>query len=171
MKPGSTFASRRLARGRSRMGIAMTEFAICAMPFFLMVFGIMEFGRLFMVIQSLNAAARIGAREGVLDGVNSAAVETAAKNFLKSANLDTKARVIILNGQGFDDSPTSPPSLSTMVTAYKATNPPVNYEVDDAQPRQLFIVRVEADFGDVALSKPWWVPNVPVYGQAVMRHE
>lgn len=171
MKPGSTFVSRRLARGRSRTGIAMTEFAICALPFFMLIFGIMEFGRLFMVIQSLNAAARIAARAGVLDGVNSATVETTAKNFLKAASLDSKARVIILNGQEFDDSPGDPPSLSDMVTAHKAVNPPVNYEVDNAQPRQLFIVRVEADFNDVALSKPWWVPNVPIYGQAVMRHE
>ena len=56
----------RLCR-RNRQGAAAVEFAIVAPLFFLMVFGLIEFGRAVMVQQVIVNAAREGARVAVLD--------------------------------------------------------------------------------------------------------
>jgi Flp pilus assembly protein TadG len=48
-------------------GVAAVEFAIVAPLFFLMIFGMIEFGRAIMVQQVLTNAAREGARLAVLD--------------------------------------------------------------------------------------------------------
>lgn len=52
---------------RNRQGAAAVEFAIVAPVFFMMVFGMIEFGRAIMVQQVLTNASREGARVGVLD--------------------------------------------------------------------------------------------------------
>jgi Flp pilus assembly protein TadG len=52
---------------RKRQGAAAVEFAIVAPLFFLMVFGMIEFGRAIMVQQVLTNASREGARVAVLD--------------------------------------------------------------------------------------------------------
>ena len=52
---------------RNRQGAAAVEFAIVAPVFFLMIFGMIEFGRALMVQQVLTNASREGARVGVLD--------------------------------------------------------------------------------------------------------
>ena len=53
---------------RSRRGAAAVEFALVAPLFFLLIFGMLEFGRMVMVQQLLTNASREGARLGVLDG-------------------------------------------------------------------------------------------------------
>ncbi len=47
---------------QSRHGVAAVEFALVAIPLFLTLFGIYEFGRFIMVRQVLEHAAREGAR-------------------------------------------------------------------------------------------------------------
>ncbi len=54
---------------RARSGAAVVEFAIVAPLFFLLVLGIIEFGRMVMVQQVLTNASREGARVAVLDNV------------------------------------------------------------------------------------------------------
>lgn len=49
-----------------RRGAAVTEFAVVAPVFFLMIIGFIEFGRALMVQQVLVNAARVGAREAIL---------------------------------------------------------------------------------------------------------
>lgn len=50
-----------------RQGAAAVEFALVAPVFFLMVFGMIEFGRMIMVQQVITNASREGARIAVLD--------------------------------------------------------------------------------------------------------
>ncbi len=52
---------------KQRRGAAAVEFAIVAPIFFLLVFGMIEYGRMVMVQQVLTNASREGARIGVLD--------------------------------------------------------------------------------------------------------
>ncbi len=52
---------------RIRQGAAAVEFAVVAPIFFLLVLGMIEFGRAIMVQQVLTNASREGARTGVLD--------------------------------------------------------------------------------------------------------
>jgi Flp pilus assembly protein TadG len=76
----------RLCR-RNRRGAAVVEFAVVSPVFFLLVFGMIEYGRLVMVQQLLTNAAREGARVGVLDNSTAAEVTAAVNTYLNSANI------------------------------------------------------------------------------------
>ncbi len=72
---------------RKRRGAAAVEFAMVAPVFFLLIFGMIEFGRLVMVQQVITNASREGARIAVLDGATGAEVNTAVENYLTGANI------------------------------------------------------------------------------------
>lgn len=65
----------------------MVEFAVVAPLFFLLIFGMIEFGRMVMVQQVITNASREGARIGVLDGASTSDVTTAVNNYLQSASI------------------------------------------------------------------------------------
>lgn len=81
---------------RKRQGAAAVEFAIVAPVFFLMVFGMIEFGRAIMVQQVLTNASREGARVAVLDSTTPTAslVANTVDNYLESAGV-TGANVTV----------------------------------------------------------------------------
>ena len=64
------------------------EFAIVAPVFFLLVFGMIEFGRMVMVQQVITNASREGARIAVLDGTTTAEVTTAVNNYLQGGSIN-----------------------------------------------------------------------------------
>ncbi len=66
----------------------MVEFAVVAPVFFLLVFGMIEYGRMVMVQQVLVNASREGARVGVLDNATAADVEERVNTYLTSANIN-----------------------------------------------------------------------------------
>ncbi|REK18432.1 MAG: pilus assembly protein [Planctomycetota bacterium] len=70
-----------------RMGSAAVEMAVVAPLFFLMLMGMIEFGRLVMVQQVLTNAAREGARVGILDNRTAADVQSASNQFLSAAGV------------------------------------------------------------------------------------
>ena len=72
---------------KKRLAAAVVEFAIVAPVFFLMVFGMIEFGRMLMVQQVLTNAAREGARRAVLDGASTSEVESTVNNYLASGSI------------------------------------------------------------------------------------
>ena len=55
--------------------------------FFLLVFGMIEYGRMVMVQQVITNASREGARVGVLDGSTSTDVSTAVSTYLTAARI------------------------------------------------------------------------------------
>jgi Flp pilus assembly protein TadG len=63
------------------------EFAVVAPLFFLMVFGMIEFGRMIMVQQVITNASREGARIGVLDGATTSTVRSAVRNYCQGASV------------------------------------------------------------------------------------
>lgn len=63
------------------------EFAVVAPVFFLLVFGMIEYGRMVMVQQVITNASREGARVAVLDGSTAADVSTAAEGLLSGASI------------------------------------------------------------------------------------
>jgi Flp pilus assembly protein TadG len=71
----------------NRKGVAAVEFAIIAPLFFLLVFGMIEFGRAIMVQQVVTNASREGARLAVLDGSTGTQVKTAVVNYLQGASI------------------------------------------------------------------------------------
>jgi Flp pilus assembly protein TadG len=76
----------RLCR-RKRQGAAAVEFALVAPIFFLMIFGMIEFGRMVMVQQVITNGSREGARLAVLDGSSGATVISVVNGYLESARI------------------------------------------------------------------------------------
>src|ERR687887_330805 len=64
-----------------RQGAAVTEFAIVAPVFFMMVIGFIEFGRALMVQQVLVNASRVGARMASTTGSTTASVQSAVQSY------------------------------------------------------------------------------------------
>jgi Flp pilus assembly protein TadG len=73
---------------KKRRGAAVVEFAIVAPLFFLLVFGMIEYGRMVMVQQIITSASREGARQAVLDGSTATEVETSVDTFLNNVSVD-----------------------------------------------------------------------------------
>jgi Flp pilus assembly protein TadG len=69
---------------RNRRATAAVEFAIVAPVFLLLVFGMIEYGRMVMVQQIITNASREGARTAVLDGATTSSVTSAVNNYLTS---------------------------------------------------------------------------------------
>jgi hypothetical protein len=77
----------RLCR-KNRRGAAVVEFAIVAPVFFLLVFGMIEYGRMVMVQQILTNASREGARFAVVQSANNTtAVQDVVEDYLQSASI------------------------------------------------------------------------------------
>jgi Flp pilus assembly protein TadG len=127
--------------GRLR-GAAAVEFAIVAPIFFLVVLGIIEFGRMAMVEQVITNAAREGARVGVIDDSTRQMVEDKVRRYLASAGI---------NGATIDVEP-DPPSSAGYGESVTVT--------------------VSIPFDDVSwLPNPFFVGGKTLTAQAVMRRE
>jgi Flp pilus assembly protein TadG len=72
---------------KQRRGAAAVEFAIVAPVFFLLVFGMIEYGRMVMVQQIITNAAREGTRVAVLDGSTTSGTKTAVINAMAAGNI------------------------------------------------------------------------------------
>ena len=72
---------------RNRRAAAAVEFALVAPVFFLLVLGMIEYGRMVMVQQVLTNASREGARAAVLDGADWAEVEALVTAYMASGSI------------------------------------------------------------------------------------
>ena len=72
---------------RKRLGSAAVEFAFVAPLFFLLVFGMVEFGRMVMIQQVITNASREGARKAVLDGASSSNVKSAVVTYMSNGGV------------------------------------------------------------------------------------
>jgi fructose-specific component phosphotransferase system IIB-like protein len=133
---------------RNRQGAAAVEFAIVAPVFFLMIFGMIEFGRAIMVQQILTNASREGAREAVVDGAVKATVITHVGNYLANSGI-TGATVTMLDKDGASVDP------STMSYGEPLT------------------VKVQIAFSNVSwLPAPWFIGgSTQMVASTVMRRE
>jgi len=160
MKSATT---RLVVNSSERRGATLVETAVTLPVFFLFVFGLLEFGHAFMVINSINAAATKAARLGISEGITTADVEARLDELLGASIDMTHATVYVKDASVFDSGGVDPTSINY------ATLPAI--EVGDAEPRQLFVVRAEVPYEDVAIMPPFWVTNITLSGQSVMRHE
>ena len=118
------------------------EFAIIAPVFFMVVLGIIEFGRMAMVQQVITNAAREGARIGVLDDTTTAQVNNQVPHYLTGAGI---------NGATVNITPDPPSSagLGESVT-----------------------VQVQIPFDSVSwLPNPFFIGGTTLQAQAIMRRE
>jgi len=68
--------------------VAAVEFAVVAPVFFLLIFGMIEYGRMVMVQQVITNASREGARLAVLDGANFEEINSQVNDYLNSASIN-----------------------------------------------------------------------------------
>lgn len=95
---------------RKQRGAAAVEFAVVAPVFILLIFGMIEYGRMVMVQQMLTNASREGARRAVLEGATDSDVRTVITNYLTPAHIPvTSSDITIQVGD--------PPTTAAISTA------------------------------------------------------
>lgn len=119
------------------------EFAVVAPVFLLLIFGMIEYGRMVMVQQMLTNASREGARRAVLEGSLEADVRDVVIDYLAPANIPVKSQdITIMVGD--------PPAAAALSSA--SFGDPVH-------------VKVGINFGQVS-----WLPS-PMYLSGSTRME
>ena len=139
---------------RHRLGTALVEMALVLPIFFMVVLGIVEFGRAMMVGQMVTNAAREGARLAVIDGNTNADVKAHINSFLTNSINASESDVTI----AIDIEPAN--SLSSTPT-----------DVVDAKPRDLIQIRVTVPFSAVNYVPGNYLADKNLIGQSSMRHE
>jgi hypothetical protein len=103
--PGRRCGTRR-SRRKNRRGAAVVEFAFVAPLLFMLIFGIIEFGRLLMVQQILTNASREGARRAVLEQATASEVESVVTTYMSSSSVSGASVTVSpsqLTSLGFGD--------------------------------------------------------------------
>ncbi len=132
----------------------MVEMAVVLPIFIAVVFGIVEFGQAFMVLQLVNNAAREGGRIAIVNGSsNTEATQAVLDTLAESAKID-------------------PTDVTVTITVTpESGNPDPGNEVANANKRDLCTVAVSVPFSAVALVSGEFLMSVPLKGQSSMRHE
>ena len=157
-------SARRRACLANRNGTALVEVAITLPIFFTFVFGLVEYGRLQLVSNMLQAACRNGARLGATEDVTTAAARARVQEILSSAMNPEDVTITVKDASVYD---TEGPYPGTPAD-YDALP---DIELDDAQPRQLFLVRASVAYNDVALIPFPVLQGASLFGQSLIRHE
>lgn len=157
------FRTRLKTTQKNRTGAALVETAVCLPVFFMFMFGIFEFGYAYMVINALNSACRKAARYGIEEQITTADVITRVTELVGKSIDSSKITVYVKDASTFDNASVNP-------TAVNYSSLP-SIELSQAEPRQLFVVRVEVPYEDVAILPPFWITGATLKGQSVMRHE
>lgn len=150
-----------------RRGTTAVEAAFVFPALFLLLFAIIEFGHAQMVSDLLKAASRTGARYGATEGVTTAQVITKVQEVLATAIDPQQVTVLVKDASVFDDGGAIP----TEQTNYAGLD---EIQLQDAEPRQLYVVRVSVPYGAVGLLPVGvyrWLSDLTLTGQTVMRHE
>jgi Flp pilus assembly protein TadG len=77
----------KFTHSRRESGQSVVEFALVMPIFVILLFGIIEFGRLWMTVNVMTGAAREGARVAAIYGTSSGQARTAAQNVLSAGHV------------------------------------------------------------------------------------
>ena len=92
-------------RSGSQRGVAAVEFALIAPVFFMMLFGLLEFGQAFWKQQIITSVVREAARYGVVAAdprPSAGQITTKAQERLTDVGLDSASSTITIKGAGGD---------------------------------------------------------------------
>lgn len=132
----------------------MVETALVLPIFFMIVLGIIEFGRAMMVAQLLTNGAREGARLAIMADATNTSVETAVLDFVESS-------VGVPRG-----------NVSVTITVTPATgNPDPGNNLANANKRDLCNILVSVPFADVDYLPGEYLADRNLIGQCAMRRE
>ena len=147
-----------------RRGTTAVEAAVVLPVFLLFVFGLIEYGRLQLVSNLLNSACRGGARYGATEGVSAAAAQGKVEQVLGAAIDISDLTVVVKDAAVFDNGGPLPSTAADY-------NAMPNLALENAEPRQLFLVRASVGYNDIAFVPFSILDGVTLHGQAFMRHE
>jgi Flp pilus assembly protein TadG len=137
-----------------RGGAAMVETALVLPVFFMIVLGIVEFGRAMMVAQLLTNGAREGARLAVMADATNTSVETAVLDFVETSVGVPRGNVTV-----------------TITVTAAAGNPDPANNLANANKRDLCNVLVSVPFADVDYLPGEYLADRNLIGQCAMRRE
>ena len=140
---------------QGRRGTVTVEMALVLPIFTMLVFGIIEFGRGFMIMQLVTNAAREGCRRAIIDGSTNTDVTNYIQTFMQStANV-------------------APASTTVTITVTPATGNPANPSSNLATcvSRDLVNVKVQIPFSEVQLITAKYLAGKTLTSEASMRHE
>ncbi|MCA9036811.1 MAG: pilus assembly protein [Planctomycetaceae bacterium] len=140
-------------RFRDRKGAAIVELAAVLPVFMMTLIGIIEFGRAMSVSQMLNAAAREGCRQAILDGST-------------NANVTADVRDLVVNTV---NCPIGAVTVTIAVTS-ESTGQTLT-DVSLAKPRDLIEVDVLVPQESCSYALSRWLSGRSLRGQCAMRHE
>src|SRR3990172_1803308 len=136
----------------SRHGTTVVETALVLPVFLLFVLGLIELGHAMMVSHVLRSACRQAARIGSTEGHTTAEVQAKTLEVMGSA-VNTSAVTVYVKDAGAFDAGSSPGTSGSELEAMPSI------ELNNAEPRQLFMVRAKVHYSDIAI-----VPNIPYLG-------
>ena len=149
---------------RDRQGTTLVETAFVLPVFMLFVLSLVEFGHALMVNNVLRSATRAGARLGATEGRSTADVTAYVKQILGGAIDANNANVMVKNAEVYDSGSSLPEDGEDLEAL-------PGLELNDAEPRQLFMVRAKIAYNDIALVPMPFMQTVVLEGQSFMRHE
>jgi Flp pilus assembly protein TadG len=147
-----------------REGTTIVEVAFVLPVFFLFLFFLFEYGHAQMINNLLSNATRSGARLGSIEGVSLAEIENRVLDVMAAGIDRDKVTVIIKDASAYDetgDIPTTAEEFDAMP----------DLDIENAQARQLFLVRATVDYEDVSIIPMSWMKDVLLSGQSFTRHE
>jgi hypothetical protein len=117
----------------------------------------------------LRASCRQAARMGTTEGRTTSEVQAKVLETLGTVVDSGSVQVFVKNASVYDEGGTTPTTGSQLESL-------PNIQLDEAEPRTLFVVRAKIQYEDIAI-----IPNIPILGaflddvvlegQAFMRHE
>jgi Flp pilus assembly protein TadG len=134
---------------RLRSGASAVEAALVLPLFFLVVMGVIEFGRAFMVSQLLTNAAREGARTAITAGST-------------NSDVASKVKQLVSDSVGVAQS---------KVTVTISVNNSTSAQLADAEKRDMCEVEATVLVSDISLLPAKYLTGASLKGQAAMRHE
>ncbi len=137
-----------------RRGAAVVEMALILPIFFMVVLGIVEFGRAMMVAQIVTNAAREGAREAILSGSTNQAISDQVATYLNDTCQVAASDVTV-----------------TITIVPHASNPDPLNNLANALEGDLVTVNVSVPFDSVSYLTGSYLTGKNLVGQATMRHE
>jgi Flp pilus assembly protein TadG len=124
--------------------------AIVLPVFMVLMFGIVELGRAFMVGQLVSNASREGARLSILDGQTNTSVSNAVRNFLQQS------------------AGTRPADVNVTITVNSAT---AGNQVASSQAGDLITVTVAVPFSKVSFFPPMFLGSSSLRATCTMQRE
>lgn len=155
---------RNIARRQAKRGATAVEVAFIMPIFLVFIFVLVEYGHMLWVNNMLSAASRNAARFGSTEGATNADVEQYIANFMRGTVDADVLEIQVKNGGVFDTDDEHPSSGQDFDEL-------PDIELNSAESRQLFVVRVSLNFGDAAFLPFPGVEKINLSSQAIMRHE